>query len=158
MRRQHTVKLNRDWAEFIELLISHRVRFLVVGAHALAAHGRPRYTGDLDVLVEPTKANAKRLERVFRAFAGDSLADEASRFSMPDKMVSIGAVPTRLDVMTSISGVLFAEAWKSRLPVRFGAQFIGVLGRAAFIKNKRAAGRPKDLLDIALLEETHPQS
>lgn len=152
-RTGRMMSLHKDWRAFIGLLISHRVRFLIVGAHALAANGRPRYTGDLDILVNPTETNANKLEEVFRVFAGNSLADEAYQFAQENKMVTLGVPPLQLQVMSSVSGVTFSEAWADRLKVKFGKHNIGVMGRSTFMKNKRAAGRPKDLLDIALLEE-----
>lgn len=148
------MKLPRDWSEFIALLCSHRVRFLIVGAHALAANGRPRATQDLDILVEPTRANAKRLGAALADFGFTQLAHEAHRFAEMDRMATLGRPPLRIDIMTSITGVSFREAWKGRLRVPVAGQEVGFLGREALVKNKRASGRTKDLLDIALLEES----
>jgi hypothetical protein len=148
------VKLPPDWSELIESLTSHRVRFLIVGAHALAVHGRPRATGDLDILVEPTKANSDRLGRALADFGFPALATQAGEFSKPDKMVTLGREPLRIDLMTSISGVSFAEAWRGRVTVTFGRRKVAVLGLGEFEANKRASGRPKDLLDLALLAES----
>jgi hypothetical protein len=147
------VKLPRDWNELIELLCSHRVRFVIVGAHALAVHGRPRATGDLDVLVDPTRANAKRLGKALAAFGFTQLAEQAEQFALPDRMVTLGREPLRIDIMTSISGVPFVEAWTHRMRVEVEGLEVGFLGRDQFVKNKTAAGRPKDLLDLALLDE-----
>jgi hypothetical protein len=148
------MKLPREWSELIDLLISHRVRFLIVGAHALAAHGRPRATQDLDLFVEPVKANAKRLGAALAEFGYSALAKEWMKFEERDRMATLGREPLRIDIMTSISGVEFVSAWKGRARAKHGRHFIGFLGRADLIRNKRAAGRTKDLLDIALLEET----
>ena len=148
------MKLPRDWSEFVGLLSSHRVRFLIVGAHALAANGRPRATQDLDVLVEPTRANAKRLGAALAEFGFPQLAQEADRFAEEDRMATLGREPLRIDIMTSITGVSFREAWKSRLRLHIAGQEVCFLGREALVKNKRASGRIKDLLDIALLEES----
>ena len=149
------MKLPPDWSELIDSLCSHHVRFLIVGAHALAVHGRPRATGDLDVLVEPTRANAERLGRALHAFGFPALAAEASKFAEPDRMATLGREPLRVDLLTSISGVSFAQAWRGRKTVTFGERRVGFLGLREFISNKHAAGRPKDLLDIALLAEGH---
>src|SRR5437660_11516034 len=102
------MKLPRAWSELIDSLLSHRVRFLVVGAHALAAHGRPRATQDLDLFVEPTKANARRLGAALADFGYPPLAREWPRLAEPDRMVTLGREPLRVDLMTSISGVGFA--------------------------------------------------
>jgi hypothetical protein len=147
------VKLPRDWKELIGLLCLNRVRFLVVGAHALAFHGRPRATGDLDLLVEPTPLNARRLGVALEAFGFPALARETSRFARPDQMATLGNEPLRIDIMTSISGVSFSEAWKGRAKALVGGHQVGFLGLVQFVKNKTAAGRPKDLLDLALLTE-----
>jgi hypothetical protein len=148
-----TVKLPRDWQELIGLLSSNAVRFLVVGAHALAANGRPRATQDIDILVEPTVANARRLAKALAAFGFAELALEWREFTKPDRMASLGAVPLRIDIMTSISGVPFRDAWKGRLRARIGTTEVPFLGVAELKRNKLASGRPKDLADLALLEE-----
>jgi hypothetical protein len=138
------------------LLNSHRVRFLIVGAHALAAAGRPRATQDLDVLVEPSTANAARLGRALRQFGFSALADQAHRFAEPDRMATLGTPPLQIDVMTSISGVSFARAWAGRLSLRAGELVVHFLGKAELVRNKAASGRPKDLADLALLAEVEP--
>lgn len=142
-----------DWNEFIGLLISHRVRFLVVGAHALAAAGRPRATQDLDIFVEPTRANAERLGRALRGFGFTALADQAERFASGNRMATLGKPPLQIDILNSISGVSFAAAWRGRRRARLGSVVVPFLGPRELIRNKRAAGRAKDLMDIALLAE-----
>jgi hypothetical protein len=129
------------------------VRFVVVGAHALAVQGRPRATGDLDIFVEPTKENARRLGRALAAFGFPALSAEAAAFAEPDRMVTLGHEPLRIDIMTSITGVPFAEAWRGRTRVSIAGNQVGFLGLAELIKNKTASGRAKDRLDLALIEE-----
>jgi hypothetical protein len=150
------VKLPPDWNEFIGLLNCHRVRYLIVGAHALAIHGRPRATQDLDVLVEPTADNAARLGEALAAFGFAVLALESHRFAESDRMATLGRPPLRIDIMTSISGVTFERAWRGRIRAHIDGHEVGFLGRAEFIANKQASGRPKDLADLALLEEIEP--
>jgi len=147
------MRLPPDWSEFIELLSTHGVRFLIVGAHALAAHGRPRATQDLDVFVEATEENARRLGGALRAFGFPALADACDQFAKTDRMATLGSPPLQIDIVNHITGVSFEEAWQGRMTARFGTHEIGFLGRREFLMNKRAAGRPKDLADIALLEE-----
>jgi hypothetical protein len=142
-----------DWSEFFRSFNSNRVRYLVVGAHALAANGRPRATADLDILVEPTPRNARAVVAALADFGFDALAGEEEAFATPDRMATLGSPPLRIDIMTSITGVTFADAWKTRLAGRMGTHRVFFLGREALIRNKRASGRPKDLLDIALLDE-----
>lgn len=142
-----------DWSEFINCLCSHRVRFLVVGAHALAANGRPRATQDIDFLVEPTQANAKRLGAALADFGFGALAEQWREFAKPDRMVTLGQPPLRIDVMTSITGVTFGAAWKGRLRASVGGHEIGYLGRRELEQNKGSTGRAKDRSDLALLAE-----
>jgi hypothetical protein len=97
--------LPHDWSEFFRLFNSHRVRYLVVGAHALAANGRPRATADLDILVEPTTKNARAVTAALRAFGFRALAAEVEAFATVDRMATLGQPPLRIDVMTSIMGV-----------------------------------------------------
>lgn len=130
-----------DWNEFFRLFDSNRVRYLVVDAHALAANGRPRATADLDILVDPTPANARAVSAALSRFGFEALAAETAAFATPDRMATLGNPPLRIDVMTSITGVTFAEAWRSRKAGRMGAHPVSFLGRAALIKNKRASGR-----------------
>ena len=123
----------------------------MVGGHALAFHGRPRFTKDLDVLVEPTPENARLLMEALTDFGFGDVGLTPEDFSQPGKIVQLGVAPNRIDLMTAIDGVSFAEAWESRVAGRFGAQAVCYLGREAFIRNKRAAGRPQDLADIDAL-------
>jgi hypothetical protein len=147
-----------EWSECIDLLCAHRVRFLVVGAHALAASGRPRATQDIDLLVEPSEENARRLGAALADFGYRALARQWRRFTEADRMATLGRPPLQIDILTTISGVTFAEAWTGRRRLRHGAHWIGFLGERELIRNKRAAGRPKDLLDIELLKEVRSRS
>lgn len=147
------MELPKDWSAFIELLLAHRVRFLIVGAHALAANGRPRATQDIDFWVEPTRANAEKLCATLVEFGFPALGGAVEDFSTPNRMATLGRPPFRIDLMTSIDGVEFQRAWENRIEAAFGQTTVGFLGRAEMLENKRASGRPKDLADIALLEE-----
>ncbi len=145
--------LHRDWKELLRLFVAHRVRFVVVGAHALAAHGRPRLTGDLDLLVEPTLVNARRVLRALEAFGFGGLGLSVEDFARPGRVVTLGRVPARVDLMTRISGVSFRRAWSGRLEGRLGAVDLCFLGKRDLMINKQQSGRPKDLLDLCLLRE-----
>ncbi len=147
------MKLPPDWSEFLRVLKRHGVRFLVVGAHALAAHGRPRATQDLDILVAPTKANARKVSAALAEFGFEKIAHDWRWFAEPYHIIMLGRVPYRIDVLTSISGVSFREAWKNRVTTETDIGDLHVLGLAELRANKRAAGRPKDLLDLALLDQ-----
>ena len=144
--------MERDFVEMLSALDAAGAEFLVVGAHALAAHGVPRATGDLDIWVRATPENAHRVLEALRAF-GASLFDlTAEDLSRPETVFQIGVAPVRIDLLTSISGVGFEEAWTGRLPVRVEGIDVAVIGRAELIRNKLATGRPKDLLDVETLE------
>jgi hypothetical protein len=106
-----------EWSEFIGLLSSHRARFLIVGAHALAVIGRVRATKDLDLLVDPTPANAKRVCAALGDFGFTALADQWEEFATPERMATLGREPLRIDLMTTISGVSFSEAWRGRVRI-----------------------------------------
>jgi hypothetical protein len=144
-----------DFRDLVKALSSHGVRFLVVGAHALAAHGVPRVTGDLDVWVESSPENAHRVVRALAEFGAplETLDLTESDFTTPDRVVQLGLPPFRIDLMTSISGVTFEGAWTGRLKGLLFDVPVSFLGREAFIRNKQASGRPKDLADIRALGE-----
>ncbi|MCY3811540.1 MAG: hypothetical protein OXH15_07085 [Gammaproteobacteria bacterium] len=130
------------------------MRFLVVGAQAMAAHGVPRATGDMAVWVEPTQANARAVWRALQEFGAPVEAFDLSfeDFAVGGNVAQVGVPPRRIDLMTSIDGVEFAAAWENRLVTPIADCPVPFLAREELLRNKRAAGRPKDLLDIELLE------
>jgi len=150
------LQFNPDWTEFLSLLISKRVRFVLVGGHAVAAHGEPRLTEDLDVFVEPTLANAVRLREALVAFGFGADAPAAKQLAIPGKVWMLGRKPWRIDVLTRIDGVSFARAWRGRAKADFGAGPLFLIGRSDLIANKRASARDKDLRDVAMLEAMTP--
>jgi hypothetical protein len=146
------LQLNPDWTEFLSLLISKRVRFVLVGGHAVAAHGEPRLTEDLDIFVDRALANAGRLREALLAFGFGSAVPAARELAVPGKIWMLGRKPWRIDVLTEIDGVTFARAWRGRVKADFGPGPIFMIGREDLIANKRASGRDKDLRDVAMLE------
>jgi hypothetical protein len=143
-----------DFRDVLAALVAVDAKFLVVGAHALAAHGVPRMTRDLDILVEPSPENARRVWRALADFGAplETLKIRESDLGILDTIVQLGLPPWRIDIMTSISGVSFAEAWEGRMnDAMLGVQ-VAFIGRDAFLRNKRASGRAKDLGDVAALE------
>jgi hypothetical protein len=145
--------MNRDFVEMLSALFAAGVEFLVVGAHALAAHGTPRATGDLDLWVRPTPENAQRVLTALKAFGAPLFDLTLEDLSRPDVVFQIGLPPDRIDLLTGISGVGFEEAWPERLTSTVAGLSLPFIGRAALIRNKRAAARPKDLVDADLLEK-----
>ena len=144
--------LSADWKEFIALLNSRGVEYVIVGAHSLAFHARPRFTGDLDILVRPTSANASKLAAILQDFGFASAGLSASDFQEPDQVIQLGRAPNRIDLLTGISGVTVDEAFASRVAGELDGIPVFLLSKEALIRNKRAVGRPQDLADLAELE------
>jgi hypothetical protein len=144
--------MNPDFVDLLRAFVAADVRFLVVGAYALALHGRPRATGDLDVWVEATAENADRVMRALEAFGAPLANVSADDFAREGVTYQIGVPPGRIDILTELTGLAFAEAWPDRVRRAFGDVEVDFIGRAAFIRNKRATGRLKDLADLEGLE------
>jgi len=125
--------------------------FLVVGAYAVAFHGEPRATGDLDIWIEATPENAQRVYTALRTFGAPLQELTEADLATPDVVFQIGVPPRRVDILTSITGVSFAETWPGRASATYGDVGFSIIGRDALIRNKLALGRPKDLLDVDLL-------
>ena len=140
--------MNPDFVDLLRAFVAADVRFLIVGAYALALHGRPRATGDLDVWVDPTPENAASVMRALASFGAPLTDVSADDFSRPGVTYQIGVAPGRIDILTELTGLTFAEAWPDRMRRPFGEIEVDFIGRAAFIHNKRATGRAKDLGDI----------
>lgn len=145
--------LQSDLREFIGLLNSHGVEYLIVGGHAVAFHGYPRVTGDIDVFIRPTSENARRVLTVLEAFGFGGLAFELDDFITPGRVVQLGRPPNRIDLLTSISGVEFAAAWAGRVPGELDGQPVNFVGRDELIRNKLASDRDKDRADVAKLRD-----
>lgn len=145
--------MNRDFVEILSELSAAGADFLIVGAHALAAHGVPRATGDLDIWVRPTPDNARRVLTALSRFGAPLFDLTVDDLAKPDTVFQIGLPPSRVDILSGISGVTFDDAWPRRTTATLEGLEVGVLSRVDFVTNKRASGRPKDLLDLALLDE-----
>jgi Nucleotidyl transferase of unknown function (DUF2204) len=145
--------LNEDFRDLLVLLADTGVEFVVVGAYALALHGAPRASGDIDLFVRPTPSNAERLFQALARFGAPLQAAgvTAADLAQPGAVYQIGLPPRRIDLLTEISGVSFDEAWASRTETEVESRIVPFIGRDALLKNKQAAGRPKDLADIARL-------
>jgi hypothetical protein len=145
--------LNEDFRDILVGLADAGVDFLIVGAYALGFHGAPRASGDIDLLVRPSADNAARVVTALLAFGAPLAAHgvSAEDFARPGTVYQIGLPPRRIDILTEITGVGFDEAWASRVVATVSRRTVNVLGREAFLKNKLATGRPKDLADAARL-------
>ena len=143
--------LPEDWRAFIESLNSHEVEYVVVGAVALAHHGFPRYTGDLDVLVRNSADNTQRLELALARFGFGALGLKAADFADAYRVIQLGVPPNRIDVLTSLTGVTFDQVWAGRVEALVGATRVNFIGREALILNKRLTGRAQDKADLEAL-------
>ena len=148
--------MNRDFRDLLAAFLGADVRFLVVGAHAMAVHGVPRATGDLDVWIAPDPESADRAWSAVIRFGAplSSMGVTRADFGRPDQVVQVGLPPRRIDILTSISGVAFDDAWPDRVIHEIEGLAVPFLGRAALIRNKRASGRAKDLADLEALGES----
>lgn len=140
--------MNRDFIDLLQAFAAADVRFLVVGAYALAAHGRPRGTGDLDLWIDATPENASRVVRALRTFGAPLVEVQEADFASPGIVFQVGVPPGRIDILTELTGLTFAEAWPTRIRRPFGEVEVDFIGLDALIRNKRALGRPKDLADV----------
>jgi hypothetical protein len=140
--------MNPDFVDLLRAFVAADVRFLVVGAYALAVHGHPRATGDLDIWVEASVDNAERVMRALATFGARLRDVTAADFSRPGIVYQIGLPPGRIDILTELTGITFDEAWPGRRRGHFGDVEVDFIGRDAFIRNKKATGRLKDLGDI----------
>lgn len=147
--------MNDDFLDFLTALLDNDARFLVVGAHALAVHGVPRATVDLDVWIDRSTENAERVWRAMARFGApvEELDISPADLERPDTVVQIGVPPRRVDVLTGVTGLDFATAWAGRIEHEIGGRAIPFLGRSSFVINKRATGRLKDLSDLEALGE-----
>lgn len=135
----------------LSALSEEGVEYLLVGAYALAVHGHPRATGDIDIWVRPTPENAGRVLRAVARFGAPLRDLSAADLATSGTLFQIGVPPRRIDLMTSIDGVEFDAAWTGRLQALVGDHDVPVIGKPDLVRNKRATGRPQDLADVAAL-------
>ena len=146
------MNLEKDFADFVELLNKHKVKYMVVGGYALAFHGEPRTTGDMDIWIDCKPVNAKKMVVVMNEFGMGSLGFKAEDFSEPGIINQIGQPPLRIDILNEIDGVLFEDAVKAKQHFKSGKLDIPFIGKEDFIRNKKATGRKKDLEDVKRIE------
>lgn len=146
------IELSPDWNEFLRLLISNRVRFMIVGGHAVAGHGEPRLTEDLDIFVEISPQNAEALHFALKSFGLGRSTPTKKQLTEYGKIWMIGRKPWRIDILSQIDGVTFEQCWENHVEAQFSPAPLPVIGLKELIANKRASARPKDLADAAMLE------
>ncbi|MGH7390576.1 MAG: nucleotidyl transferase AbiEii/AbiGii toxin family protein [Candidatus Rokuibacteriota bacterium] len=150
--------LNEDFRDLLVVLADAGAEFVIVGAYALAFHGVPRASGDIDLFVRPTPENSRRVISALARFGAplEAAGVTAADFSQPGAVYQIGLPPRRIDVLTQVSGLTFEEAWTSRVAIELEGRTVNFIGRAALLKNKEAAGRPQDIADAARLRRIEP--
>jgi hypothetical protein len=144
--------LSKDFKEFLQSLNDHKVRYLVVGGHAVALYGYPRYTKDLDVWIQPTKNNLQKLLQALKEFGFGSLRLTEKDFKDPEQIIQLGYPPNRIDIMTDLIGVEFRQCYDSKKEVKIGTTVIKFIDLKNLKKNKRALGRHQDLADLENLD------
>lgn len=145
------MRVEKDFEDFIELLNKHKVKYLIIGAYAVSFHGRPRNTGDIDFLIEPTTKNAQKLLKVLRDFGFGTLNIQVNDILNPDIVIQLGYEPNRIDLLSSISGVFFEKAFRSKIRTKFGRQHTWFISFDDLLKSKRVSGRLKDKADVEML-------
>ena len=146
------MEIRKDFKELLESLNAREVEYIIVGAFALAWHGHPRYTGDLDLYVNPEPSNAARVMAALADFGFGSLGLTQGDFTEADQVIQLGVAPVRVDILTSISGVGWRDAWAGSVPGSYAETPVRYLGKAQYRANKLASGRLKDLSDLEAID------
>ncbi len=147
------MELQRDSKQLLELFNKHKVEYVIVGAYALAFHGCPRYTGDLDILVKPDLSNAKKILKAIKDFGFESLSLNVKDLSSQGKVIQLGVPPIRIDILTSVTGVSWKQISANRVAGKYGNVTVYFIGKDELITNKRSIGRHKDLADLESISE-----
>lgn len=147
------MEIQLDFKDLLALFNAHKVNYIIVGAYALAFHGAPRYTGDMDIYVKPDLENARRILAALDEFGFGAVGLSPTDFEEPNKVIQLGVPPVRVDLVTSITGVTWDEAFLGKVEGKYGNVPVHFIGRDHFILNKRALGRKKDLADLEALGE-----
>jgi molybdenum cofactor biosynthesis enzyme MoaA len=145
--------MNRDFLDMLSALEGAGVEYMIIGAHAVAAHGQPRATGDLDIWVRASQENAQRTFQALKEFGAPLHDLTTDDLTNDDTVFQIGLPPSRIDILTSISGVDFDRAWLNRIRLEFEGTSVYCIGKRELIENKRATGRPRDIADVSALED-----
>ena len=148
------MELYPDFKELLALFNARNVEYVIAGGYALAFHGAPRYTGDLDILVRSDPQNAQRVVEPLGALGFASVDIAVEDFASPEKVLQLGFPPVRVDIITSLTGVLWDEVYAGRVAGNYGDVPVHFIGRKEFVANKRATGRPQDLADLRALGES----
>ena len=146
------MKTEKDYEEFLELLNKHKVRYCIIGSYALSFHARPRYTKDIDILIEASPGNAEKILIVLEIFGFGSLNLRVEDFSEKGNIIQLGYEPVRIDIMTSLKGLDFSDVWENRVQGSYGKQMVNFIDRQNLIKSKKISNRTQDKADLELLQ------
>lgn len=147
------MRIERDYEELLRLLNRHEVKYCIVGAYAVAFYGKARFTKDIDVLVEPSLENGKRLVKALSDFGFENSGLTAQDFTERGSIIQLGYEPVRVDIITSIAGVTFDEAWGNRVTGNYGDEQVFFIGLEELIKSKEMTGRKQDAVDVEVLRK-----
>lgn len=147
------MRREKDFEEFLKFLNKHKVKYCIVGAYAVGLYAEPRFTKDMDILVEPTLENGKNIVKALHDFGFKSLGLTAEDFTKKNEFIQLGYAPVRIDLITSIKGCKFEEIWQNKREEYYGKEKVFVIGLKELIKTKKASGRPQDKLDVKMLEK-----
>ena len=147
------MEVQPDFRDLLALFNKHQVEYILVGGYALAFHGAPRYTGDMDIFVRADSPNASHIIAALNEFGFESVGLTAADFETTNRVVQLGVPPVRVDIVTSLTGVSWEEVYENRIAGKYGDVPVFYIGRDQFISNKRAIGRRKDLADLEALGE-----
>ena len=148
--------VQKDYDELLKLFNKNKVKYCIIGAYAVAFYGRPKYTKDMDILVEPSPENAKRIVKSLVDFGFKSLGLAEKDFSLKGRIIQLGYEPVRVDIITSGAGCNFDDAWKDRVTGKYGKQKVFFIGKSDLIRTKLASGRKQDKEDADLLLKSVP--
>jgi len=147
------MEIQQDFKELLESFNAHGVEYIIVGGYALAFHGAPRFTGDIDLYVKPVRENAERIIQALEAFGFESLGLSAEDFTSTNKVIQLGQPPVRVDLMTSLTTVSWDKAEAGKVRGEYGGISVYFIGKDDLVANKRGLGRKKDLADLEALGE-----
>lgn len=148
------MRIEKDYEEFLSLLNKHNVKYCIIGAFAVAFYAKPRYTKDIDILIEPSKENARNILNVLMEFGFGDLSVSIDDLTCEGNILQLGYEPVRIDLLNKLEGLDFQDVWKNKVTGDYGSERVYFIGLEELIKNKRTAGRSSDRMDIELLEQS----
>lgn len=151
------MKVEKDYEEFLSLLNKHKVKYCIIGAFAVAFYAKPRYTKDIDILVEPSKDNAQKILKVLEEFGFGELSLSQEDLRREGNILQLGFEPLRIDLLNKLEGFQFHHIWKKRVTGEYGSERVPFIGLDDLIKNKKMSARPSDKIDIELLEKNRKE-